>query len=457
MVLVDFGAAKHATVTALAKTGTTIGSAAYAAPEQTFGRAVFASDLYSLGVTCIHLLTNIEPFDLYEPLESSFAWRDYLVNNPVSEELGCILDKMIQSSIKLRYQSAEEVLQDLGKSRGVREKKGGEINKQKRRLGDTETRRIEIPTTNISLITTFNKHADAVYAVAFSPNGKTLASGSGDKTIKLWELSTEWEIGTFGGSWFSGHAQTVRSIAFSPTGKTLASGSEDKTIKLWNVRTLEKFRTIKGHANSVNTIAFSPDGKTLASGSGDKTIKLWQVSTGKEQQSLEHLFDVFSVAFSPNGTILASGSWDYIIRLWDVRTGQQICTFDKHLFDVFSVAFSPDGKILASGSEENTIKLWDITSLGKEGNREQGIGNREQKTLTGHTNSVNAVVFSPNGQILASGSKDKTIHLWDVSTGELLYHWQAHSDSVLDLAISPDGQTLASGSADGTVKIWQLK
>jgi len=481
LVLVDFGAAKHATATALAKTGTTIGSAAYAAPEQTFGKAVFASDLYSLGVTCIHLLTNIEPFDLYEPLESGFAWRYYLVNNPVSEELGCILDKMIQSSIKLRYQSAQEVLQALTlleaipnieetssvllPPKQVSEKKSGVASKQTRRHQDAETQRIEIPRkqtsesppvmgetcnlltlpTKISLTTTFDKHLGAVYAVAFSPNGKTLASGSGDKTIKLWELNTEWEICTLGDSWFSGHSQKVRSIAFTPTGKTLASGSEDKTIKFWSTRTFEQFRTIKGHANSVNSVAFSPDGKTLASGSGDRTIKLWQVRTGKEEQSLEHLFEVFSVAFSPDGTILASGSWDYIIRLWDVRTGRKICTFDKHLFDVFSVAFSPDGTILASGSEENTIKLWDLRTF------------QEKQTLTGHTNSVNSVVFSPDGRILASGSKDKTINLWDVVTGKLLCHWQAHSDSVLSLAISSDGQTIASGSADGTIKIWQLR
>ncbi|NER51716.1 MAG: protein kinase, partial [Symploca sp. SIO1A3] len=485
LVLVDFGAAKHATATALAKTGTTIGSAAYAAPEQTFGKAVFASDLYSLGVTCIHLLTNIEPFDLYEPLESSFAWRYYLVNNPVSEELGCILDKMIQSSIKLRYQSAAEVMQALSaipsSQEGERKKGWGKksADKETRRQGDAEngnvtqnfvhpsqeTPLVSLPDkqtntpsppmgetgnlltlpTNISLITTFKKHSDAVYAVAFSPNGKTLASGSGDKTIKLWELSTEWEICTLGGSWFSGHSQTVHSIAFSPTGKTLASGSEDKTIKLWSIRTFQEIRTIKGHAKSVNSVVFSPNGKTLASGSGDKTIKLWQVSTGKEKHSLEHLFDVFSVAFSPDGNTLASGSWDHMIRLWDVGTGQKIHTLDKHLFDVFSVAFSPDGTILASGSEENTIKLWDLRTL------------QEKQTLTGHTNSVNSVVFSPDGRILASGSKDKTINLWDVSTGKLLCHWQAHSDSVLSLAISPDGQTLASGSADGSVKIWQLR
>ncbi|MBW4446485.1 MAG: CHAT domain-containing protein [Spirirestis rafaelensis WJT71-NPBG6] len=278
-------------------------------------------------------------------------------------------------------------------------------------------------------------HSESVNSVAFSPDGKTLASGSSDKTIKLWDVATGSPKQTL-----TGHSEWVNSVAFSPDGKTLASGSGDKTIKLWDVATGKLSQTLTGDRNLVFSVAFSPDGKTLASGSEDKTIKLWDVATGKLSQTLTgHRNVVISVAFSPDGKTLASGSEDKTIKLWDVATGKLSQTLTGH-----SVAFSPDGKALASGSEDKTIKLWDVAT------------GKLSQTLSGHSESVNSVAFSPDGKTLASGSWDKTIKLWDVATGKLSQTLTGHSEYVRSVAFSPDGKTLASGSEGNTIKLWDV-
>ncbi|AVH72605.1 nSTAND1 domain-containing NTPase [Nostoc sp. 'Lobaria pulmonaria (5183) cyanobiont'] len=289
-------------------------------------------------------------------------------------------------------------------------------------------------------IKTLTGHSSMVISVVFSPDGKTLASGSDDNTIKLWDVSTGKAIKTL-----TGHSSMVISVVFSPDGKTLASGSDDNTIKLWDVSTGKAIKTLTGHSSRVLSVVFSPDGKTLASGSDDKTIKLWDVSTGKASKTLTgHSSTVWGVVFSPDGKTLASGSDDKTIKLWDVSTGKASKTLTGHSSRVLSVVFSPDGKTLASGSYDKTIKLWDV-STGK-----------ASKTLTGHSSWVLSVVFSPDGKTLASGSDDKTIKLWDVSTGKAIKTLTGHSSTVISVVFSPDGKTLASGSDDKTIKLWDV-
>ncbi|MCA2650224.1 MAG: hypothetical protein IM326_02710, partial [Microcystis sp. M020S1] len=179
-------------------------------------------------------------------------------------------------------------------------------------------------------------HDNSVLSVNFSPDGKTLVSGSDDKTIKLWNVETGKEIRTL-----YGHDNSVTSVNFSPDGKTLVSGSDDNTIKLWNVETGQEIRTLYGHDSYVSSVNFSPDGKTLVSGSYDKTIKLWDVETGQEIRTLYgHDNFVYSVNFSPDGKTLVSGSNDKTIKLWNVETGQEIRTFKGHDSYVYSVNFS---------------------------------------------------------------------------------------------------------------------
>jgi serine/threonine protein kinase len=200
-----------------------------------------------------------------------------------------------------------------------------------------------------------------------------------------------------------GHTDWVNSVSFSPDGSLLASGSLDKTIKLWRVADGSLVRTLTGHTDAVTSVSFSPDGSLLASGSLDKTIKLWRVADGLEVRTLTgHTDAVTSVSFSPDGRLLASGSWDKTIKLWRVADGLEVRTLTGHTDLVLSVVFAPDGSLLASGSLDKTIKLWRV------------VDGSLVRTLTGHTERVRSVSFSLDGRLLASGSADDTIKLWQV-------------------------------------------
>jgi eukaryotic-like serine/threonine-protein kinase len=281
-------------------------------------------------------------------------------------------------------------------------------------------------------------HSDTVWAVTVSPDGKTLASGSFDKTVRLWTSAGELQ------QIISGHTDAVRAVAISADGQTLASGSSDKTIKIWDLQTGELLHTLTGHRGPIWSVAFTPDGQTLASGSYDGTIKIWDLQSGTLLRTLpEHYDSVWTVTISPDGQTLASGSYDGTIKIWDLQSGTLLRSLVGHTEAVRSTAISQDGAILASGSWDKTIKLW---------NWQTG---ELLHTLTGHADRVVSVTLDPTGETVASGSLDRTIKIWHLQTGQLLRTLPGHTDWVISVAFSPDGKTIISGSKDKTVRIWQ--
>jgi WD40 repeat protein len=262
-----------------------------------------------------------------------------------------------------------------------------------------------------------------------------------------------------------GHSDSIKAISFSPDSRLLASGSEDRTIKLWHLATGREIQSIAAHDMAVQSLAFSPippnplikgsEGGIVASGSADGTIKLWNLITSQPIQALvAHEMGVDALVFSPNGQILASGSSDNTVKLWDLARGREIQTLLKTVAPVNALAFSTisptlapkcgKGEMLAVGTADCNIKLINLNT------------GAEILLISSISSAVNSLVFSPNGRILASGTNDKIIKLWDISTGKELrtisgYVWQVGS-----LAMSTDGQKFASGSEDNSVRTWYL-
>jgi WD40 repeat protein/serine/threonine protein kinase len=283
----------------------------------------------------------------------------------------------------------------------------------------------------------FAEHLDAVGAVAFSPDGLMLASGSKDKSIKIWDLATGKSIRTF-----DGDSSTIWSVAFDSKGTQLVTGTGFWRVMLWDLKTGKSIQSLD-HAASVWSVAISPDGQLLASSSGDKTTKIWDATNGKLIYNLpDHTEFVYSVAFSPDGKTLVSASKDKTITIVDTISGRLIKTIDGHDDQVRSIAITPDGKTIVSGSYDETIKVWNLAT------------GELIRTLNGHSDDIVSVAISPDGKFIASGSKDKTIKVWDLASGELLNTLTGHSDEVYVVTFSPDGKTIASGSKDNTIKLW---
>lgn len=309
-------------------------------------------------------------------------------------------------------------------------------------------------------INTVTEHTHAVRGIAFSPvnesaNFHKIVSGSYDQTVKVFEWDIDRRKLQCLKTW-QGLASQIRSIAFSHDGKTIASCSGDRSIRLWSINfetgEYREFKKLKEHTDWVWFVTFSPDGKTLASSSDDKTIKLWNIE-GDNAKLLQTLDEQHSrvrcLSFNPDGKLIVCGCNDHKLRVWKLNKKNKWeldKTLPGHKNWIWSVAFHRSGLFFASASEDRTIRLWNIN--------ESDIS--LNKILNEHTNMIYSVAFSADGKVLASGSGDHTVKLWDVETGKCLQTLKGHTRWVWSVSFSADGKVLASGSSDHTVKLWDI-
>lgn len=414
--LVGFSATKTITqYSSQLVSGTVIGSPEYTAPEQLKGHPVFASDLYSLGATCLELLTQVSPFDLHQG--ETGQWQSYLAR-PVSASLRKILEKLLATSLKERYQSVPALLVDLNSTSGGK----------------------------WQCVKTLPAQGLGVKSVVITPDHQWVVSGSEDGTLKLWNLEDPQEPVVLGG-WFSRHQGWISDLILSPDGYTLVSGSGDQIIKVWNLGTGKLVQTLKkgwlSHVLSpIMALGLSQDGQTLVSGHRDGSVKVWQFSRGVLQRTLS--MDgvwVESVAISGDSRVIAAGGGNGSIHIW-CREQNQPLTLQGHSGPVRGLMLTGDRELLISGSGDGRVCLWQVTT-------------GEMLGCLSQTGAVNNLALSGDSQMLACGNQDGTVALWHPYTQELLGKvWQGAG--VQSLALSPDGQVLVAGCSDGKIKVWRL-
>lgn len=488
-MLVDFGAAKWIRK---APAKTVVGSADYAAPEQTMGQATFASDIYSLGLTCLHLLTSIHPFSLYSIAEDRWVWQDYLPQ-PIEPRLAQVLDQMVARALPQRYESFDQVALDLQFSQDPLRY----ASKQLLTLAKEAAPFISSASSSV---------AGALHSARKQPSNRVFAKSKAAIGQKWWcQYRLTEAIGV---------TQAIALNIFSPSSTqapTLATAGTDGSIRLWHlpsgqlIRTFHRRRLIgSGHTAAVTALKFHPDGRALYSASVDGTIKEWDCGECCLLNTLPNAgWTPTDLAVTPDGTQLVSPYSDGQIALWDIATLQPTAQLAQHQNSVRAIAFTTDGEWLASASDDGTIKLWrcqqgqvrrQVPQLSKTISLEKPIAlafyssppnpsasistvftwqlivatasglvlrygldaqanPSEPETIYQSPLAITAFALSADGT-LAIGSENRVLTLWNLSTGECVAEL-AHDWGLVTATFTADSQTLITASADEVVSVWQ--
>jgi WD40 repeat protein/serine/threonine protein kinase len=503
----DFGLAKTADDPEnLTHSGDIVGTVRYLAPERLQGKADARSDVYALGLTLYELLTLRSAFDAAErdklvaQVMHDQPPRPRLLNPAVPRDLETVVLKALERDPCHRYQTAEELADDLKRFVADEPIRARPVSVWKRVALWARRRPAAAGLVVVSAVATlalvgvsiaafYNSQlkgalrdtARAKEDAVLAQRAEAHARQRAEQFQYLQHLAlaaTEWRNGSMGRveqlldncpreywpqwEWrylkrqchqdlltLRDHSAGVWGLAYSADGARLASASMDGTVKVWDATTGQVLHTLRGHNGEVMGVALSPDGKRLASVGFDQMMKVWDAITGQPLQSCRcHDALVWDVSFSPDGRRLATASGDGMVKVWDAATLQEVLPVLKGHnvgFVVNRVAFSPDGRRLASTGGDQTVKVWDAAT------------GKEVFALKGHAAPVECVAFSPDGSRLASSSLDRTVKIWDAATGKEMRTLSGHARPVYHVAFSPDGTRLASGGDDGTLKVWDAK
>ncbi|MEO6890543.1 MAG: protein kinase [Ktedonobacteraceae bacterium] len=492
LCLIDFGIARHYQP-GLARDTQRLGSPGYAAPEQ-YGQAQTTpqTDLYSLGALLHFLLSGQDPSERGGTLPPL-----HLNAQAESAALERLVERLLSPNPSARPASIREVATALQAIRSQYISQGGTplwipaspqppqtysasgAGQQQQMyqpvppggssLGSGVSARITRrraliglgvvtvalggsvwwlqgifipPATSISTLPTrptltYTGHENVVYAVAWSPNGKRIASADANGIVQVWDAVDGRHVLKY-----TEQASFIDGVAWSPDGKWIASASEDSTVQVWDAMNGRHILTYKGHGSVVHAVAWSLDGKRIASASEDSTVQVWDAVDGHHIFTYTELpYAVNGVAWSPDGKRIASASDNHTVHVWDAVDGNHVLTYTGHSLGVNGVAWSPDGKRIASASNDHTVQVWDA------------VDGRHILTYTGHTYAVTGVAWSPNGKHLVSASSNYTVQVWNtLNGGEII----TYPNTQGPVAWSPDGKQIVFASPDNTVQEWKI-